>query len=78
MQSVDMAFDYDKQFGEDAFPEAYERLLLEAIQGDATLFTRSDGIENAWRIIETCFETVEQYERMTSGEWEQDAPKARP
>ena len=34
--------------------------------------------ENAWRIIETCFETVEQYERMTSGEWEQDAPKARP
>ena len=52
MQSVDMAFDYDEQFGEDAFPEAYERLLLEAIQGDATLFTRSDGIENAWRIID--------------------------
>ena len=52
MRSVDMEFEYDDAFGEDASPEAYERLLLEAIQGDATLFTRSDGIVNAWRFID--------------------------
>ena len=33
-------------------PEAYERLLLEALSGNASLFTRSDGIEAAWRVID--------------------------
>jgi len=33
-------------------PDAYERLLLDAINGDASLFTRSDGIEASWRIID--------------------------
>jgi len=30
-------------------PEAYERLLLDAMRGDASLFTRSDEVEHAWR-----------------------------
>jgi glucose-6-phosphate 1-dehydrogenase len=33
-------------------PEAYERLLLDALHGDASLFTRSDEIEEAWEIID--------------------------
>jgi glucose-6-phosphate 1-dehydrogenase len=48
MQTVDMDFQYDKS----AIPEAYERLLLDALAGDASLFTRSDGIEAAWRFID--------------------------
>jgi glucose-6-phosphate 1-dehydrogenase len=32
-------------------PEAYERLLLDALRGDASLFTRSDEVEHAWRFI---------------------------
>ena len=32
-------------------PEAYERLLLDALRGDAALFTRSDEVEYAWRFI---------------------------
>ena len=32
-------------------PEAYERLLLDVMLGDPTLFTRSDEVENAWRFI---------------------------
>jgi len=52
MRSVDMTFHYDDEFGQDAIPEAYERLLLNALEGDATLFTRSDGIEAAWRTID--------------------------
>lgn len=51
MQPVDMEFHYRDEF-EGSLPDAYERLLLDAIQGDASLFTRGDGIENAWRIID--------------------------
>ncbi|MGC9346687.1 MAG: glucose-6-phosphate dehydrogenase [Anaerolineae bacterium] len=49
---VDMEFHYDRGFGEVALPEAYERLLLDALQGDATLFARADEIELAWGIID--------------------------
>lgn len=52
MRSVDMEFHYDEEFGESAIPEAYERLLAEALEGDPTLFTRSDSIEAAWDIID--------------------------
>ena len=52
MRSVTMNFHYDQAFGATAIPEAYERLLLNALEGDATLFTRSDGIEAAWKTID--------------------------
>jgi len=52
MCSVDMDFHYRTSFGR-ALPDAYERLLLDALQGDASLFTRSDGIESSWRLIDT-------------------------
>lgn len=50
--SVNMDFDYPKAFGNIVLPDAYERLLLDAIKGDASLFTRSDNIEGAWRLID--------------------------
>jgi glucose-6-phosphate 1-dehydrogenase len=49
---VDMEFHYRDQFGERVLPEAYERLLLDALQGDASLFARSDEIEVAWRLVD--------------------------
>lgn len=52
MRSVDMEFHYADDFGEIAIPEAYERLLLDGIQGDASLFTRSDGIERSWELMD--------------------------
>ena len=52
MQSVNMEFHYSDEFGTMAIPEAYERLLLEALEGDASLFTRGDSIEYAWSIID--------------------------
>lgn len=52
MRSVDMDFHYRSSFRESVLPEAYERLLLEALSGNASLFTRSDGIEAAWRVID--------------------------
>ncbi len=49
---VDMAFAYSEHFGDSVLPEAYERLLLDALQGDASLFARADEIELAWKLID--------------------------
>ena len=48
---VHMDFEYHQAFGSYS-PEAYERLLLDAILGDATLFIRRDEVESAWAIID--------------------------
>jgi glucose-6-phosphate 1-dehydrogenase len=48
--SVAMEFLYSRGF-EAAIPEAYERLLLDAINGDATLYARRDGVEDSWRFV---------------------------
>ena len=47
-RSVDMEFHYAEDFGAGTLPDAYERLLLDALQGDASLFARADEIELAW------------------------------
>jgi len=52
MRSVDMDFHYRDSFTE-LLPDAYERLILDALQGEASLFTRSDGIEAAWKLIDS-------------------------
>jgi glucose-6-phosphate 1-dehydrogenase len=49
---VTMRFAYAQDFGDGALPESYERLLLDALQGDASLFTRADEIELAWQIVD--------------------------
>ncbi len=56
MRSVDMGFHYRSSFGDKPLPDAYERLLLDALHGDASLFARSDGIEAAWRLIDPILE----------------------
>jgi len=48
---VNMDFDYDESFTSRP-AEAYERLLHDAMMGDATLFTRADEIERAWEIVD--------------------------
>ncbi len=52
-RSVDMTFLYEQDFGKDTLPDAYERLILDALQGDASLFTRSDEIELAWGVVDS-------------------------
>lgn len=61
MRSVDMEFHYADEFGPMSIPEAYERLLLDALQGDAALFTRADEVEMAWSLIDPII-----------AEWEKD------
>jgi glucose-6-phosphate 1-dehydrogenase len=52
VRPVRMHFSYDAEFGAYT-PEAYERLLLEAMAGDATLFIRRDEVETAWKIVDS-------------------------
>jgi glucose-6-phosphate 1-dehydrogenase len=51
IRPVRMQFDYESEFGAYT-PEAYQRLLLEVIAGDSTLFIRSDEVETAWSIVD--------------------------
>jgi len=52
LRPVDLEFHYESAFDGRTIPDAYERLLLDALNGDASLFTRSDEIEQAWSIID--------------------------
>ena len=55
LADVDMDFTYKSSFTQRS-PEAYERLLLDALRGDPSLFTRSDEVEYAWRFITSIHE----------------------
>ena len=60
MQSVDMEFHYESAFKGQAIPEAYERLLQDALEGDARLFIRSDHIEEAWSVVDPLLRAWEE------------------
>jgi glucose-6-phosphate 1-dehydrogenase len=51
VRSVSMDFSYRTAFTEES-PDGYERLLLDAMVGDPTLFIRTDEVEQAWRIVD--------------------------
>ncbi|MFN2119250.1 MAG: glucose-6-phosphate dehydrogenase [Anaerolineales bacterium] len=84
-QDVDMEFHYAESFPNVTIPEAYERLLLEALAGDASLFTRADEVEAAWGLIDPLAQawasgqlpTLGVYEPGTWGTAEADALLAR-
>ena len=62
MEAVDMEFHYESAFKGQVIPEAYERLLQDALEGDASLFIRSDHIEEAWRIVDPMLQAWEDPE----------------
>ncbi|HEV2908417.1 MAG TPA: glucose-6-phosphate dehydrogenase, partial [Candidatus Eremiobacteraceae bacterium] len=58
IRSVAMDFSYGATFGaEDASP--YERLILDCMKGDQTLFDRADGVEAAWALVDPLLQTWE-------------------
>jgi glucose-6-phosphate 1-dehydrogenase len=59
LKPADLHFEYREAYGDAAIPEAYERLLLDAVNGDAALFMRSDEIERAWAIMDPIIEATE-------------------
>jgi glucose-6-phosphate 1-dehydrogenase len=59
VRDVLMDMSYGAAFLEEA-PEAYERLLLDAMVGDPTLFIRSDEVDQAWRIVQPILTTWDE------------------
>ncbi len=51
LRPVSMDFNYGSSFGERS-PSAYETLLVDAMTGDATLYTRQDMVEASWRAVQ--------------------------
>jgi glucose-6-phosphate 1-dehydrogenase len=79
LRPVNMEFLYGTAFLSQS-PEAYERLIMDAMRGEATLFTRNDEVEAQWRIIDPILkgwsqdhESVPKYEAGTDGPTEADA-----
>ena len=59
IRPVNMEYLYGTAFLSQS-PEAYERLILDAMRGDATLFTRNDEVEAQWRICDPIVRTWEE------------------
>ena len=59
-RSANMDFRYREAFPDIVLPDAYERLLLDALKGDASLFARNDGIEIAWGLLDPVLTGWEQ------------------
>ena len=71
LRPVSMDFDYCRAFGVES-PEAYQRLLLDAMLGDATLFARRDEVEAAWTLVTPILEAWEKEgepEPYPAGSW---------
>jgi glucose-6-phosphate 1-dehydrogenase len=62
LRQTDLDFRYQREF-QSAIPEAYERLLLDSLEGDASLFARADEVEAAWAICDPILEAWQKSDR---------------
>ncbi|MFC5803412.1 glucose-6-phosphate dehydrogenase [Streptomyces formicae] len=70
---AEMVFSYAESFNTMYALEGYERLLLDAMLGDQSLFTRSDGIERLWEVSAPLLEKPPPVEPYAPGSWGPDA-----
>jgi glucose-6-phosphate 1-dehydrogenase len=70
VEDVKMDFSYSGTWNK-SLPEAYERLLLDTLHGDSTLFTRSDEVEAEWRVVQPILDHLENLRPYAypPGEW---------
>ncbi|HEY0969345.1 MAG TPA: glucose-6-phosphate dehydrogenase [Gemmatimonadales bacterium] len=74
LSPVRMEFSYARAFGADTRHSAYEMLLLDCMEGDATLFARADEVEAAWRLMDPIIAGWEEatrsgVEEYAAGSW---------
>jgi len=67
--ATEMKFSYDDSFAHSMALEGYERLILLAMLGDQSLFTRADGIERVWEISEPLLTSPPPVEPYEPGSW---------
>ena len=82
IRSVTMDFTYGEAFNVDS-PDAYETLILDALQGDASLFTRADEVEEAWTIVDPVIAAwadmpAPDFPNYDAGTWGPDAAEDLP
>jgi glucose-6-phosphate 1-dehydrogenase len=80
LTTTDLAFEFAQEF-HGAMPDSYQRLLLDAMNGDASLFARSDEVEVAWSIIDpiiAAWQTAAapKLETYPRGDWGPEASNA--
>jgi glucose-6-phosphate 1-dehydrogenase len=63
-RQTDLSFNYQREF-RGVMPEAYERLLLDALEGDASLFARADEVEAAWKVCDPIIKEWESRDKPT-------------
>jgi glucose-6-phosphate 1-dehydrogenase len=61
LRPVNLDFTYGSAFPNAPITDAYERLLLDAIRGDASLFARGDEVEAAWKLLTPILEAWEKH-----------------
>jgi glucose-6-phosphate 1-dehydrogenase len=66
-RTVDLSLIFAEELGE--APEPYERLLGDALRGDASLFTREDSVEETWRIVQPLLDAPPPVETYAQGSW---------
>ena len=75
VRDIAMDFQYGEAFTESS-PEAYERLMLDVLLGDATLFPHAEEVEASWRVIdplEELWAEGSEPEPYRAGEWGPEA-----
>jgi glucose-6-phosphate 1-dehydrogenase len=73
LQTASMVFKYSDSFNSENALEGYERLILDAMVGDQSLFTSSDGIERLWEISEPLLQNPLPVEPYAPGTWGPDS-----
>ncbi|MDF7801074.1 glucose-6-phosphate dehydrogenase [Pontiellaceae bacterium B1224] len=70
VEDVDMDFSYTEKWSK-SLPEAYERLLLDTLHGDSTLFTRSDEVAAEWTVVQPILDNLDALRPYAypPGEW---------
>ena len=66
-RTVDLSLVFAEELGD--APEPYERLLSDALRGDASHFTREDGVEETWRIVQPLLDAPPPVETYAPGSW---------
>jgi glucose-6-phosphate 1-dehydrogenase len=66
-RAVDLSLIFAEELGD--APEPYERLLGNALEGDPSLFTREDSVEETWRIVQPLLDAPPPVELYKPGSW---------
>ncbi|TFV59245.1 glucose-6-phosphate dehydrogenase [Mycobacterium sp. PS03-16] len=78
LMPVDVLLDVGAEDPEDTPLEAYERLLLDVMRGDQTLFTRSDEVDRLWQVCQPVLDAPPRVRPYPQGSWGPDEAVALP